>query len=92
MASVSKPVVYEAPEKPTPVSEDVLKKAVAQAGGTARSGSRHHHGPSHRSLTDRDRLAFRYRYTQAVRVPHSDELLFRAHFTEVAALAERPVV
>ncbi|MFE7112923.1 S8 family serine peptidase [Streptomyces sp. NPDC057575] len=39
VASVSKPVVYEAPEKPTPVSEDVLKKAVAQAGGTARSGS-----------------------------------------------------
>ncbi|MGW2768824.1 S8 family serine peptidase [Streptomyces sp. NPDC001275] len=37
VASVSKPVVYEAPEAPTPVSEDVLKKAVAQAGGTARS-------------------------------------------------------
>ncbi|MFB6715075.1 MULTISPECIES: S8 family serine peptidase [unclassified Streptomyces] len=37
VASVSKPVVYEAPEKPTPVSEDILKKAVAQAGGTARS-------------------------------------------------------
>ncbi|MGW3498719.1 S8 family serine peptidase [Streptomyces sp. NPDC001020] len=39
VASVSKPVVYEAPEKPTPVSEDALKKAVAQAGGTSRSAA-----------------------------------------------------
>ncbi|GAA3478122.1 S8 family serine peptidase [Streptomyces yanii] len=37
VASVSEPVTYAPPEKPTPVSEEVLKKAVAQAGGTARS-------------------------------------------------------
>ncbi|MEU3657363.1 hypothetical protein AB0E67_32175 [Streptomyces sp. NPDC032161] len=36
-----------------------------------------------------DRSAFRYRYTQAVRVPNGDEPLFRAYFTEVAAPAER---
>ncbi|AXG81908.1 hypothetical protein [Streptomyces paludis] len=39
-----------------------------------------------------DRLAFRYRNTQAVRVPPGDEPLFRAYFTEVAALAGRRVL
>lgn len=36
--------------------------------------------------------SFGYRSTQAVRVPRSDEPLFRAYFTEVAALAGRPVI
>ncbi|MEV7869697.1 hypothetical protein AB0P17_27230 [Streptomyces sp. NPDC088124] len=36
--------------------------------------------------------SFGYRSTEAVRVPRSDEPLFRAYFTEVAALADRPVI
>ncbi|MFE7242701.1 S8 family serine peptidase [Streptomyces sp. NPDC057580] len=38
VAQVTEPVTYEMPEKPTPVSKDVLAKAVAQAGHDARSG------------------------------------------------------
>ncbi|MDV9173639.1 hypothetical protein R6V09_26505 [Streptomyces sp. W16] len=46
----------------------------------------------HAALYGTERLAFRYRSTQVVRVPKSDEPLFRAYFTEVAALADRRVV
>ncbi|MFJ9582657.1 hypothetical protein [Streptomyces acidicola] len=46
----------------------------------------------HAALYGTDRAAFRYRYTQAVRVPHSDEPLFRAYVTDVAARAGRPVL
>lgn len=44
------------------------------------------------ALYGTDPLAFRYRTSPAVRVPHSDEPLFREYFTEVATLVERPVV
>ncbi|WP_079062741.1 S8 family serine peptidase [Streptacidiphilus griseoplanus] len=39
VVSVSEPVVYQPPEKPVPVTEAVIKKALAQAGGTARSAT-----------------------------------------------------
>ncbi|MEU1299164.1 hypothetical protein [Streptomyces shenzhenensis] len=44
------------------------------------------------ALYGTDLAAFRYSSTEAARVPHGDEPLFRAYFTEVAALANRPVV
>ena len=44
------------------------------------------------ALYGTDRLAFRYRYSPALRVPSGDEPLFRAYFTQVAALADRRVV
>ncbi|WP_327240713.1 S8 family serine peptidase [Streptomyces sp. NBC_01318] len=37
VAGVTEPVTYEMPEKPTPVSEDALQKAVDRAGRDARS-------------------------------------------------------
>lgn len=37
VAEVTEPVTYEMPEKPTPVSEDALQKAVDRAGRDARS-------------------------------------------------------
>ncbi|MEW1858799.1 MULTISPECIES: hypothetical protein [unclassified Streptomyces] len=39
-----------------------------------------------------DPAAFRYSASPAFRVPTGDEPLFRAYFTEVAALADRRVV
>lgn len=45
----------------------------------------------HAALYGTDRLAFRYRYCPAVRVPPGDEPLFRAYFTQVAMLADRRV-
>lgn len=44
------------------------------------------------ALYGTDLASFGYRSTMAVRVPSSDEPLFRAYFTEVAALAGRPVI
>ncbi|WP_326594935.1 hypothetical protein [Streptomyces sp. NBC_01803] len=44
------------------------------------------------ALYGTDRLAFRFAGSQAVRVPPGDEPLFRAYFTQVAALAGRRVV
>ncbi|MFJ5720974.1 hypothetical protein [Streptomyces sp. NPDC093149] len=38
-----------------------------------------------------DRLAFRFAHSPAVRVPHGEERLFRAYFSEVAVLADRSV-
>ncbi|MFE2943765.1 hypothetical protein ACFXKG_32635 [Streptomyces sp. NPDC059255] len=44
------------------------------------------------ALYGTDPAAFRYTTSPAFRVPPSDEPLFRAYFTEVAALADRRVV
>ncbi|MFJ1616132.1 MULTISPECIES: hypothetical protein [unclassified Streptomyces] len=44
------------------------------------------------ALYGTDRLAFRFASSPAVQVPPGDEPLFRAYFTEVAALAGRRVV
>ncbi|MEU1520294.1 hypothetical protein ABZ490_50760 [Streptomyces sp. NPDC005811] len=44
------------------------------------------------ALYGTDLAAFGYTSTEAVRVPRGDEPLFRAYFTEVAALAGRRVV
>lgn len=44
------------------------------------------------ALYGTDLAAFGYTSTEAVRVPQSDEPLFRAYFTEVAALVGRRVV
>ncbi|QFQ95468.1 hypothetical protein F9278_03870 [Streptomyces phaeolivaceus] len=44
------------------------------------------------ALYGTDLASFGYRSTLAVRVPRGDEPLFRAYFTEVAALAGRPVI
>lgn len=43
------------------------------------------------ALYGTDRLAFRFASSPAVRVPPRDEPLFRAYFTEVAAMADRLV-
>ncbi|MFC9270039.1 S8 family serine peptidase [Streptomyces zhihengii] len=39
VASVTAPAVYEAPERPTPVSAETMRRALADAAGTARSGA-----------------------------------------------------
>lgn len=44
------------------------------------------------ALYGTDQEAFRYRHTLAERIPLTDEPLFRAFFTEVAALVDRRVV
>ncbi|WP_326770713.1 hypothetical protein OG978_44195 (plasmid) [Streptomyces sp. NBC_01591] len=44
------------------------------------------------ALYNTDRLAFRHSTSPALQVPPGDEPLFRAYFTEVARLADRPVV
>ncbi|MEV7284396.1 hypothetical protein AB0O01_07480 [Streptomyces sp. NPDC093252] len=44
------------------------------------------------ALYGTDRAAFRYSTSPSFRVPPGDEPLFRAYFTEVAALADRRVV
>lgn len=44
------------------------------------------------ALYGTDPAAFWYSASPAFRVPHNDERLFRAYFTEVAALADRRVV
>ncbi|BCL33364.1 hypothetical protein ACFFS2_29615 [Streptomyces aurantiacus] len=44
------------------------------------------------ALYGTDLAAFGYSSTTAARVPRSDEPLFRAYFTEVAALADRQAV
>ncbi|MCT9082896.1 hypothetical protein [Streptomyces fulvoviolaceus] len=44
------------------------------------------------ALYGTDRVAFKFSSSQAVRVPPGDEPLFREHFAQVAALADRRVV
>lgn len=44
------------------------------------------------ALYGTDQAAFWYSTSPAFRVPHGDEPLFRAYFTEVAALADRRMV
>ncbi|QDQ09599.1 hypothetical protein [Streptomyces spectabilis] len=44
------------------------------------------------ALYGTDEAAFWYSTSPALRVPHGDEPLFRAYFTEVPVLADRRVV
>ncbi|MFJ9889569.1 S8 family serine peptidase [Streptomyces sp. NPDC091287] len=50
VSSVSEPVVYEAPESPTPVSADLVSKAVADAGAAAAGRTRADEEPSGREI------------------------------------------